>query len=143
MFRVIKLLTMINLLFCLASCAFQGREDLSGFIDAASRAEEYMRRNGFTPSGHPPDLPVNVVENLDKYLLSNETDRENLLKMRKGRIRGPAYCVSQKQDGNYVSFSQPEDDCQIVVKVIENSSFKLMHGCTSLTFLDPCHRLKN
>lgn len=141
MLRVVKVIVIFNFIFLFSSCVFSERTAQRDYSDAVDKAEEFMSRNGFTPKGHPPNLPVNVVESLDRYLLSNESDREKLLKARKGRIPGPAYCVSNKHDGKYVSFSKPDGDCQVVVKVSENDEVTLLHGCISLEFLNPCDRL--
>jgi hypothetical protein len=42
------------------------RDDI---VRIAGDAEKYMERNGFTPRGHPKDLPINEIETLDRLFV--------------------------------------------------------------------------
>jgi hypothetical protein len=70
-------------------------------------------------------------------------EKSKLINNRKGRIQGPAYCVSQKNNEYFVVFSKPSDACQIVVHVPQDGNMRLMHGCIALDFLKSCHRLSS
>ena len=82
---------------------------------AIQAAETFVARNGYTVSGHPPDLPVLRVEIFD--FLSSDTE---LIKNRKGELGPAAIAVQAFDDATYwvyfPTLGDPENPRIVFVK---------------------------